>query len=373
MRLEPTEANGVGTGDRMLTDIFARRYEKRLLFEEVGPREHAFFVQTYRIISEQIFPYYGYDKKVDEKAKATWTSLHDRLTMEFGLKELAPKFYSYKGEWMGKPHMHTGSFEMNAVCETWITKSFSEGLDPDIFVKRRLSFVELAFREREQQITYINSQLQGALSMAALQDAAPKRVVGMRVPGVPQSNIDRVKKGNDFINAAFSGSVHELNERFKQAGMPLTYHNGFIQITADSLTEAQIEQPFWETVKDPTWANVSTDMATAIDLRDTGGRDPVFYAGRALESTIKIISEKKGWTTGKEKGASDYLNHLESRANGRFVEPWERQILQAFFSGVRNDYGHGPGSEPMPTMTASQTDQVIEFCMSWTKSLINRL
>ena len=85
----------------MLTDIFARRYENRPLFTTVGPREQALFVQAYRLINEQIFPYYGYDKKIDEKAKATWTSLHDRLTMELGLKELSAKYYSYQGEWMG--------------------------------------------------------------------------------------------------------------------------------------------------------------------------------------------------------------------------------------------------------------------------------
>jgi hypothetical protein len=326
----------------MLTDIFARRYENRPLFSTVGPREHALFVQAYRIINEQLFPYYGYDKKVDEKAKATWTNLHDRLTMELGIEELSARFYSYQGEWMGNPHTYSGWYDMNLVCENWISKQFSDDLDSDIFVKRRLSFVELAFREREQQITYINGQLEDELRTAVLQDAAPKRAVGLRIPGSIQSNVDRVKQNNEYINTVFKGHVHELNERFKQAGMPLHYHNGYIQITTDSLTQSQIEQPFWDAVKDQKWANVSADMATAMDLRDTGGRDPAFYAGKALESTIKIISNEKNWTTGKEKGASDYLNHLESKANGRFIDSWERQILQAFFSGVRNDYGHGP-------------------------------
>jgi hypothetical protein len=356
----------------MLTDIFARRYESRPLFNAVGPREQALFVQAYRIINEQIFPYYGYDKKVDERAKATWTSLHDRLTMELGIKELSTHFYSYQDGWMGKPHTYSGRYAMNSVCEAWITKQFSDDLDPDVFLKRRLSFIELAFREREQQITYINSQLAGELRKAALRDAS-QRAGGPRLPGTMQSNVDRVKQGNEYINTMFKAHVHELNERFKQAGMPLHYHNGYIQVTGDSLTQTQIEQPFWDAVTGPKWANVSTDMATAIDLRDTGGRDPAFYAGKALESTIKIICGEKSWCTGKEKGASDYLNHLESGANGRFIDPWERKVLQAFFSSVRNNYGHGPGSDPMPTMTDAQTDQTIEFCMSWIKSLIKRL
>ena len=108
-------------------------------------------------------------------------------------------------------------------------------------------------------------------------------------------------------------------------------------------------------------------------LRDTGGRDPSFYAGKALESTIKIICIDKGWKTGQEKGAADYLNHLESKSNGAFIDPWERKIMGAFFSGVRNGLEHSPGSSPMPSMTGPQTDQTIEFCMSWIKSLIKRI
>ena len=357
----------------MLTDIFARRYENRLLFTTAGPREQALFVQAYRLINEQIFPYYGYDKKIDEKAKATWTSLHDRLTMELGLKELSAKYYSYQDEWMGKPRRYSGWYELSLVCETWITKNFTDDLDADIFVKRRLSFVELAFRERERQITFINSQLTLELQRAAMQDLAPARSGGMRIPGSLQSNVQRVQRGNDHVNATFKANVNELNERLKQAGMPLNYHNGYIQITTDSLTQDRIEQPFWEVVKSAKWTNVSTDMATAIDLRDSGGRDPAFYAGKALESTIKIVSGEKRWTTTQEKGASDFLNHLESKSNGSFISQWERKVLQAFFSNVRNDYGHGPGSDPMPTMTDPQTDQTIEFCMSWIKSLVKRL
>jgi len=357
----------------MLTDIFARRYENRPLFATVGPREQALFVQAYRIINEQIFPYYGYDKKIDGRAKATWTSIHDRLTMELGIKELSARYYSYQGEWMGKPHTYSGCYEMNSVCETWITKIFTDDLDADVFIKRRLSFVELAFRERERQITFTNSQLALELQKAAMQDLTPLRNGGMRIPGVPQSNVERVQHGNDCVNSTFKNHVTELNERLKQAGMPLNYHNGYIQITTDSLTQTQIEQPFWEVVQSAKWANVSTDIATAIDLRDSGGRDPAFYAGKALESTIKIISGEKGWTTGQEKGASDFLNHLESKNNGSFICQWERKVLQAFFSNVRNDYSHGPGSDPMPTMTDPQTDQSIEFCMSWIKSLIKRL
>lgn len=352
----------------MLTDVFFLRYANRPMFTSVGPKESALFVQAYRIVNEQIWRYHGYDNKVDESVKAIWTDIHDRLTMEIGIKELSPKYYSYKTEWMGKPTTNSGWNAMNFVVEQWLNFKFTDNLDPDMFVKRRLSFIELAFRTRGAQVDQANLEFPRKLAEAELQDKRQR--VGMTIPG---QRADGLRTLNARMNAAFTANVNELNERFKQAGMPLHYHNGFLQITQDEQLQREVEQPFWLLVRDALWKNVSIDMATAIDLRDTGGRDPSFYAAKALESTIKIICDTQKWTTGQEKGVSDFLNHLESKANGAFIEGWERQSIQRFYSDIRNDLGHGPGSKEMPNFTSQQIDQTIEFCMSWVKSLIKRL
>jgi len=352
----------------MLTDVFFRRYANRPMFTSVGQKETALFVQAYKIVNEQIWQYYGYDKKVDERVKAIWTGIHDRLSMEIGVKELSPKYYSYKTELMGKPYTNSVWNDMNFVVEQWLNFKFNDTLDPDMFVKRRLSFVELAFRTREEQVAQANAEFPRRLAEAEMQDKMPRRP--MTIPG---RRSDCVRASNEDMNRTFAANVDELNERFKQAGMPLNYHNGFIQITQDEQLQEQVEQPFWLLVNDAQWKNVSIDMAEAIDRRDTGGRDPSFYAAKALESTIKIICDIKKWTTDHEKGVSDFLNHLESKGNGSFLESWERQSMQRFYSDVRNDLGHGPGSKDMPSFTPQQIDQTIEFCMSWIKSLIKRL
>jgi len=352
----------------MLTDVFFRRYANRPMFASVGQKESALFVQAYRIVNEQIWKYYGYDKKVDDSVKAIWTGIHDRLSMEIGVKELSPKFYSYQTEWMGKPYTNSGWNDMNFVVEQWLNLKFADNLDPDTFVKRRLSFVELAFRTREEQVAQANAEFPKRMAEAEIQDKMPRRA--MTLPG---SRAKSVRAMNDNMNMTFAANVAELNERLKQAGMPLHYHNGFLQITQDEQLQIQVEQPFWMLVKDAQWKNVSIDMAEAVDRRDTAGRDPSFYAAKALESTIKIICDIKKWTTGDEKGVSDFLNHLESKVNGAFIESWERQSIQRFYSDVRNDLGHGPGSKVMPNLTPQQIDQTIEFCMSWVKSLIKRL
>jgi len=338
------------------------------MFASVGQKESALFVQAYRIVNEQIWKYYGYDKKVDDSVKAIWTGIHDRLSMEIGVKELSPKFYSYQTEWMGKPYTNSGWNDMNFVVEQWLNLKFADNLDPDTFVKRRLSFVELAFRTREEQVAQANAEFPKRMAEAEIQDKMPRRA--MTLPG---SRAKSVRAMNDNMNMTFAANVAELNERLKQAGMPLHYHNGFLQITQDEQLQIQVEQPFWMLVKDAQWKNVSIDMAEAVDRRDTAGRDPSFYAAKALESTIKIICDIKKWTTGDEKGVSDFLNHLESKVNGAFIESWERQSIQRFYSDVRNDLGHGPGSKVMPNLTPQQIDQTIEFCMSWVKSLIKRL
>ena len=76
---------------------------------------------------------------------------------------------------MGKPHTYSGWHEMNFVVEQWLNLKFSDGLDPDMFVKRRLSFIELAFREREEQVAEANAKLPQTLRSAAAVGAAALR------------------------------------------------------------------------------------------------------------------------------------------------------------------------------------------------------
>ena len=87
----------------------------------------------------------------------------------------------------------------------------------------------------------------------------------------------------------------------------------------------------------------------------------------------RIISDEKGWTRGNERGAANYIDNLVSQANGRFIEPWESDMLKSIFRDVRNPQGHGPGNQPQPSLNDEQTSWVIESAMSWMKSLIRRM
>jgi hypothetical protein len=354
----------------MLTDIFSDRYIGTQMWDEFTHQDERFLVQGYRIIIEQLFPYY-INGKEDPSSKVIWTSIHDKLSMELGLTELSPRHYHFQSNYQGKPVTHNRTWSMDKVCKDFINAPYDTKIPADRFIKERLSFIELAFREREKQISKINAAHSKMLKESPIE---AKRIVTLSEALMAQGGKSHtVQSRNGAINNYFRDSVNELNERMRRSGYNLNYHNGFIQISDDTLIEAEIENQFWQLTSGPLWENVDIDMKEAIDLRDSNGRDPAFYAARALESAIKIISDQKQWTHGKENGAHNYLENLGSKKNGNFITDWERDAMKAFFTSVRNPFGHGAGSDEMPKLTKQQTDWAIATCMSWVKSLILRM
>lgn len=353
----------------MLTDIFAYRYLENPIWENFDENARRLLVQGFRIVTEQLFPYYDADGKEKAEAKAIWDGLNKKLAMELGLKDLSSPTFGYYAEWNGNKHWTGGSWSKFTVCENFVLAKYDGLVPADQFIKERLSFIELAFRQKEEKLSELNASLDRRVQEAELATKMrPNR--GIRLPG---NQGDGMRAWSQTQNQSFRASCDELNERFRRSRSKLHYHNGFIQISEDEIVTREIEQPFWILVGDPVWQNVDHDMKEAIDLRDSGGRDPALFAAKALESTVKIISDTKGWTRGNEKGAANYIDNLRAKANGEFINGWERENLVEFFSKVRNPFGHGAGSQPVPELSAPQTDWAIEFCMIWAKNLIKRV
>jgi len=350
----------------MLTDIFAYRYQSRPIWQEYTDLEKRLLNQAFGVVKDAI-PYYDSGGSLIKSNEAKWKSLHDKLARELGVDELSHRYFSYirkapNGVDVPITDRHTWDY----VCSQFVKSSFSGQCAPDIFIKERISFIELAMRLRGEEVAADNSQLHQKILKAK---SRVQLSTALRVPGDP---VKGVQARNSLVNDTYNNQVAELNERFRRAGAPLAYHNGFIQITQDEMIEENIAKPFWDLVTGPVWENVDIDMKEALDRRDSNGKDPAFYAARALESTIKVISKNKGWTRGNEKGAANYIDNLISKANGRFLDVWEGELLKDYFSKVRNPFGHGPGPSPMPEFSLVQTDWAIEIAMSWIRSLIRR-
>ena len=340
----------------MLTDIFARRYQDVPIWNDFDEAARRLLVQGFRIVSEQLFPY-SEDKKV--KHQELWDELNKQLAMELGLEDLSsPESY----------------YSKVPVCKNFVCAAHDGSVSADRFVKERLSFIEIAFRKKGEQIVLLNSELEQKIARVK-QRGRPvdSRISNEKWRQVSDGYEQHTRNSNTKENQAFRASCEELNTRFRQAGAKLNYHNGFIQISSDNTVADQIERPFWNLVSAPKWKNVDQDMKEAIDLRDSSGRDPAWHAAKALESTIKIISDEKNWTRGKENGPINYVENLGAKKNGHFIADWEREGLINFFSNVRAPLGHGPGSGPMPELSPQRTDWAIEFCMIWIKSLIRRM
>lgn len=322
----------------MITDVFFKRYPETWFHGGQVPSDVIKFLrQAATIVFQDL------RQHVDDP-ETLCRRVHDKLVRELGFGLFRANSY--------EEICHGFLFE---VYDLWNNSHGS----PDVFVKVRLSLIELLFREIEEQFSTGVRTTEMAL------------VSYLKSKKVKESQGKSKKERNELI--VFRSATQELNQRLRDACIPFHYHNGVFQRADDALTISEIEKPFWDLMADLRWKNVDADMKEAIDRRDSGGRDAAVYALKALESVLKIISDEKGWTRGNEHGAANYVDNFISSTNGRVIAVWEADALKALFRDVRNPYSHGPGTQPHPSLTTEQETWVIEAVMSWIKSLVRRV
>ncbi|MEO3474100.1 hypothetical protein AAFN86_19690 [Roseomonas sp. CAU 1739] len=245
----------------------------------------------------------------------------------------------------------------DAVCGGFLLQPYDLWNDShgsaDYFLKSRLSLVELLFRAIEERV---------ARQAASARKPGLARILGREV-GAPDAVAAR---------AMVEQAITELNARMRAAGLEFHYHNGLLQFAQDGLIQSRLSEPCWALLRDAVWANAEIELKEAFHAADGRRADAAFHVAKALESVVKVISDQKGWTRGNENGASAYIDNLVSQQNGRFIAPWEAELLKAFFKHVRNPHGHGAGSQPPPAFNEKQTAWALESSMAWMKSLILR-
>jgi hypothetical protein len=214
----------------MLTDIFATRYAAVPLWNNFGEPERRLLVQSFRIVYEQLIPYWTYDGKERDGAKAIWTLIHDRLTMELGLNELSPRGYFRRVNMFGNEQDLWESLAIPYVCKNFVCAPYVDAISADTFIKERLSFIEIAFRDRDASIARLNAELPDKIAQAERDALLPPRRGHIRLPGNPGDGFRALTRQQ---NEAFRESAAEFNERLRQAGARLHYHNGFIQMSDD--------------------------------------------------------------------------------------------------------------------------------------------
>ena len=352
-----------------LTDIFARRYQDEPLWTCFGENERRLLVQASCIVSEQLFREFN---------QQVWEDLNHKLSRELGVFDLSALSGIDPAKLSSVARVYVTKYPAASACQYFMTAPCDSSVSPDRFVKERLSFVEIAFREKEDQIAKENANLDQKLQDGLLRASRVATVFRdfqarcLKAKRRHREKEKEIRAANKRLNDRLQSACRELNARFREADADLHYHNGFIQLASDHATVAQIEQPFWSLLRSPALHSVDLEMKKAIDLRDTGGPDPAFHAAKALESALKIICESLDRTHGGEHGPIGYLKNLRAQKHGEFIAQWEHDILKKFFTDVRNPLAHGRGSKPPLGLSDEQTDWAIGFCMIWIRNLIRR-
>lgn len=317
----------------MITDVLFKRYSERWVYADHVPQHLALLIrQAALVIHDDIA------SKLPNRARL-FEVPERRLARELGTMALGRSPTSEQNcmDFLGQPY------------DLW---NNAHG-DPDNFAKLRLSLIELLFREAEAILRGLvpNQDVKNWWAIVRARTSPPRTAV------------------EDALAATVQG-IDELNSRFQQAGVPFEYHVGIIQRIDDPTTNAQIEQPFWTLVSDPKFVNVDTDIKEAIDRRDAGKPDAAFYAMKALESVIRILSDELGRTRGSERGAAEFIDNLVAAKPARYIEGWEANALKSLFRELRNPLGHGPGTAQPLILQPHQSTWAIESAMSWIKSLV---
>jgi hypothetical protein len=248
---------------------------------------------------------------------------------------------------------------------------FDESINP----LEKLSFFEILFRDTEKhllsEIEFLETEIPKYEARSAeIQELSKTKGVNYHNDG--EEKLKKALPQLERKKLALQNMRMGIEQRLKLHKTELSYHNGHFQNSADPAIEQTIATPLWNLISNPKYKNVETDILEAIDRYDSGDRDPAFYAAKALESMIKIICDEKGYTTGNEKGAADYLSHLNSTKNGTIIINDEKEELLSMFR-IRNTHGgHGAGSKPMPTLTNAQALRYIHSAMVWISNLAKR-
>lgn len=337
-------ANTLGRTVQMITDIFAARYENIPIWSTYGEPERRLLGQCWLIISEDLF---NVDSAATATAKEdvrkTWSKFNSMLCREIGQTRLDQSAST-----------STLKILPEIAAKHYLLRNLSREVNTDLEMKRRISYIEIGLREYREKLIISNANL-----------AATVRQDG-RI-GLIESII---AQGAKTMLSAYTSAESEINIRFQQAGTKLIYQSGFIHFDDDRTVTTTVSAPFWPLVASPRWENVEKEMKDAIDHRDKGLTDSGFHAAKSLESAIKVISGERGLTTGKEKGAVNFVENIAKESPKKLLQAWQAESIRLIFSKVRNPQGHGAGTSPRNDPSDNDSDWMITNCMSWIRWLV---
>jgi len=158
-------------------------------------------------------------------------------------------------------------------------------------------------------------------------------------------------QSNDLYRSLASNIINELNIRFREHGVGYQYESGHIIRIDSHMIHAEVVQPALKLLSAEMYKGANQEFLNAHKhYRESRYKDCLTECLKALESCIKAICDKKGWSYDKDKDTADRLIEIVFK-NGllpSFMEAHFAGLKAALKSGIptiRNrQSGHGQGS-----------------------------
>ena len=167
--------------------------------------------------------------------------------------------------------------------------------------------------------------------------------------------LDLVELGALMIDkntlAGSEEALEDLNYYFRLAGFGYQYESGQIIRVDNQFIHAEVVKPALHLLSDQRFKGAEKEFLQAHKHYRSGeSKDCIVNAGKAFESTLKIICDLKKWKYEENAVASDLIKKVFNKS---LLPDYLResfsplvQILKSGLPKIRNqDGGHGQGSE----------------------------
>jgi hypothetical protein len=150
-------------------------------------------------------------------------------------------------------------------------------------------------------------------------------------------------------------ALEELNHRFAAAGVGYRYESGALVRMDSQYLHDEVVKPALSLLLNAGFAGPQAEFIEAhTHFRNGNNKDAITWAGKAFESTMKTICDRKGWAYPSGARSSDLLKVLRSnKLWPDYLDASFDQLLATLGSGlpkVRNMEGaHGDGAIPKQT------------------------
>lgn len=160
--------------------------------------------------------------------------------------------------------------------------------------------------------------------------------------------------------------IEELNHRFRQHSLGYEFINGEIIQKTNEFIHQEIIKPALRVLNDDRFQGANDEYLTAFDhLRAGNNKDAILNAGKAFESTMKVICTEMRYSFEPNKDAVKNLVQVLKQNNffPSYLESYLNNLCTILGEGasvVRNkESGHGQGEE-----VRSTADEYVEYVLN---------